>query len=142
MCRSSIALEEISSNISGNRAGVAVAEKHKRAIPFENEAEANAILRDVADEASFREFEARLRESQKSQGVRLVVRKRRISDAFAFVPVAGQVWPFFERVGACASCGEAIGDAPEALLCSDCSSDAREGKREASALFEEIIDLG
>jgi hypothetical protein len=90
MCRSSIALEEISSNISGNRAGVAVAEKHKRAIPFENEAEANAILRDVADEASFREFEARLRESQKSQGVRLVVRKRRISDAFAFVPVAGQ----------------------------------------------------
>jgi hypothetical protein len=61
MCRSSIALEEISSNISGNRAGVAVAEKHRRAIPFE-----------------------------KSQGVRLVVRKRRISDAFAFVPVAGQ----------------------------------------------------
>lgn len=52
------------------------------------------------------------------------------------------VWPFFERVGACASCGEPIGDAPEALLCTDCSSDARAGKREASAVFEEIIELG
>jgi hypothetical protein len=52
------------------------------------------------------------------------------------------VWPFFEREGRCASCGDAIGDAPEALLCVDCASDVRNAKREASAVFEEIIDLG
>ncbi|MGA8035321.1 MAG: hypothetical protein WA823_10900 [Candidatus Acidiferrales bacterium] len=65
-------------------------EKHKKAVPFETEAEANTVLHSVADEASFREFEARLHETQKSRGVRLLVRRRRVSGAFAFVPVTGQ----------------------------------------------------
>jgi hypothetical protein len=53
------------------------------------------------------------------------------------------VWPFFERVGQCASCGERIGDAPEALLCIECSSGAGAAKRESDAgkSFEEIIEL-
>lgn len=53
------------------------------------------------------------------------------------------VWPFFERVGQCASCGEQIGDAPDALLCIECTSDAGGTKREAGAgaSCEEIIEL-
>jgi len=53
------------------------------------------------------------------------------------------VWPFFERVGQCASCGERIGDAPDALLCIECTSDADAAKRDAGAgaSFEEIIEL-
>lgn len=65
-------------------------EKHKKPAPFETATEANAVLHSAADEASFRSFEARLHETQKSRGVRLVVRKRRVSDAFAFVAVNGQ----------------------------------------------------
>jgi hypothetical protein len=53
------------------------------------------------------------------------------------------VWPFFERVGQCASCGEKIGDAPDALLCIECTSEPGAGKREpgGGASFEEIIEL-
>jgi anaerobic ribonucleoside-triphosphate reductase len=54
------------------------------------------------------------------------------------------IWPFFERVGQCASCGERIGDAPDALLCIECTSgDASAAKREAGVVTscEEIIEL-
>ena len=54
------------------------------------------------------------------------------------------VWPFFERVGQCASCGERIGDAPDALLCIECTSDGSgSAKRDAGAgaSCEEIIEL-
>jgi hypothetical protein len=62
--------------------------EHPKPIPFESEAEANAVLHAVTDEASFREFEARLNETQVSRDARLVLRKRRPSRAFAFVAVA------------------------------------------------------
>jgi hypothetical protein len=54
------------------------------------------------------------------------------------------VWPFFEREGHCASCGEEIAEEPDVLLCVACVSDARgAAKRDctASAACVEIIDL-
>jgi hypothetical protein len=64
--------------------------KHPKPIPFESEADANAVLHAVTDEASFRAFEGRLHETQMHRNARLVVRKRRPSEAFAFVAVGAQ----------------------------------------------------
>jgi hypothetical protein len=53
------------------------------------------------------------------------------------------VWPFFEREGHCASCGEEIGEEPDVLLCVACVSDVRGAKIDGcvKADFVEIIDL-
>ena len=56
------------------------------------------------------------------------------------------VWPFFEREGHCASCGEEIAEEPDVLLCVACVSEARdvrnaESEGRAAAGFVEIIDL-
>jgi hypothetical protein len=59
------------------------------------------------------------------------------------------VWPFFEREGHCASCGEEIGEEPDVVLCVACVSEVRdarefrgtEGTGRAMARYVEIIDL-
>jgi hypothetical protein len=56
------------------------------------------------------------------------------------------VWPFFEREGHCASCGEEIAEEPDVLLCVACVSEMRdvrgtETDSRAMAEFVEIIDL-
>ena len=56
------------------------------------------------------------------------------------------VWPFFEREGHCASCGEEIGEEPDVLLCVACVSEVRDARGRhdegrAMARFVEIIDL-
>jgi hypothetical protein len=56
------------------------------------------------------------------------------------------VWPFFEREGHCASCGEEIGEEPDVLLCVACVSEVRDARgsqdeSRAMARFVEIIDL-
>jgi hypothetical protein len=56
------------------------------------------------------------------------------------------VWPFFEREGHCASCGEEIGEEPDVLLCVACVSEVRDARGSqdegrAMARFVEIIDL-
>ena len=60
-----------------------------RALPFENEAEANAALHEVSDAKGFRTFQARVRETQKSRKTVLRVRKRHRSEAFSFAQAAG-----------------------------------------------------
>jgi hypothetical protein len=53
------------------------------------------------------------------------------------------VWPFFEREGHCASCGEEIAEEPDVLLCVACVGDVQRTKScgAATAEFVEIIDL-
>jgi hypothetical protein len=56
------------------------------------------------------------------------------------------VWPFFEREGHCASCGEEIGEEADVLLCVACVSEVRDARGSqdegrAMARFVEIIDL-
>ena len=55
------------------------------------------------------------------------------------------VWPFFEREGHCASCGEEIAEEPDVLLCVACVSDVTHGSGArggcAAAERVEIIDL-
>jgi len=56
------------------------------------------------------------------------------------------VWPFFEREGHCASCGEEIGEEPDVLLCVACVSEVRDARGSqdegrAMARCVEIIDL-
>ena len=52
------------------------------------------------------------------------------------------VWPFFEREGHCASCGEEIAEEPDLLLCVACVTDVRDsGMKGGAAALVEIIDL-
>lgn len=50
------------------------------------------------------------------------------------------LWPFFEREGHCASCGERIAAARDPLLCADCAVCAHSAKITAAG-FDLTIEL-
>lgn len=58
----------------------------RKPAPFETEAEANVLLRAVADQAGFKDFQARVDATRKMKKVKLRVRKRIGSEAFSFSP--------------------------------------------------------